>query len=255
MILHHNTKSWMDTWAGPQLTLRLDAGLSEEATQKLDKALTRVDAVVEVRRVTLAEATSRLGEYVGQDRELLALLKEEVRPAIEVKLESGLENVAVLHPFIERLEQTPGIVDVDVQEGWSSSVRSLIESLHSWIRLLVAILFITATIAVTLGVRLACVESGQEVSLWRMLGARDGGLLASSHGAVLGGVGAFLGLVSLWAFFTFAMAPVLGRALGYVGDLSVSFMPWTSSLLFVFAGAALGAIGGWWAVEKNQYVG
>jgi len=213
-----------------------------------------VPNVMAVRYVSKGEALASLKRVLGKDAAVVDNLPANPLPAsIEITPTAEAATPDGARTLIARLGTLPEAEEVEGGVDW-------VERLSHWQRLLVAIglgfgapLGLAALLTVTTATTLVLHSRRDETEIMRLVGAPEAairlplllqGLIQGLFGALL----ALGGLVVLYRLATPQLEPLLNLT---VGLPRVEFLPASVVVRLLFAGAALGAFGGWLARGRS----
>lgn len=250
-LAERNLESATSRWgSGVQMVVYLEDGTPRERVDRIVGALEQLPAVSGTRYVSEADALERLRESLGEQDELVAGIERDMLPAsIEISLRDGVRDVAAAHPVIERLENVPGVEEVEFPGAWVDRMTSLSSALSYAAWFLLLLVAIASAYVVASALRLALAGRTREVATLELLGASRSFVRAPIlfEGLLQGVAGGLMSLAVLWALFH-ATAESVGGALGTAfGQFEVSFLPAGDLLGVVALGAAFGLVGSWLA--------
>ncbi len=245
------TSRWDD---GVQMVVYLDDGVTPERARAIAGVLASVHAIERVDYVPPDAAYRRLGEALGNRRDLLDGVETGFLPgSLEVRLAGGVRGVASASPVIERLRRTPGVEEVEFLGDWVDRLSALLAALRA-AAIALAFLVGGACVYVIGGtIKLGMYARRDELDVLRLVGATDGfiRLPLLVEGALQGLVGAGLALGGLYAVYRLG-APALERMLSSaLGGLQLTFFPATLALAALGGGLVLGILGSWLAEGRH----
>lgn len=246
-----NLESATARWgSGVQMVVYLEDGTPPERVDRIVEALEQLPAVSGTHYVSEDEAMDRLRESLGEQDELVAGIETDMLPAsIEISLRDGVRDVAAAHPVVERLENVPGVEEVEFPGAWVDRMTSLSSSLsHAAWFVLLLVAFAAASMVLA-ALRLTLAGRRREVATLELLGASRRFVRAPMlvEGVLQGVAGAVVSLAVLWTLFRVTSEPVGGALGAAFGEFQVSFLPAADLLGVVALGAALGLVGSWLA--------
>lgn len=219
--------------------LRLVVYLEEEPLPEmlvqLQKKIKDFGETEKITYVSRKEAFERLGQLLGDDRDVLAHVDPLfLPPSIEVVPAKDLKTLSQIELFSQYLSKLPGAIKVQYGQGWIKRFNYFTKLLRIIVLLSGGLLILTATFMVAHTVRLTVAARQAELKILRLLGATRNyirmpflleGLLQGLLGSVLGLLA--LGLLFQWiknrfytpSFFdffefTFFSPPIIGIIIG-----------------------------------------
>jgi cell division transport system permease protein len=213
---------------------------------------------------TIEETVDRSGlsarrEYISKDEARRRFRRDyrdlavaadtlEVNPfpaSVEVRLlaEGSGEGVDAL---VTKLATTPGVADVRFDRRWMQRLMGVLALVRGAGVFLAAVLAIAAALSVANVVRLATYARRDEIEIMQLVGAPAAYVRGPfiAEGVIQGGVGAVLGLLSLWILFAVMNARYGRMASESLGLESLSFLPVGLTIAILAGGMALGCLGG-----------
>ena len=250
-----NVETATARWGGGvHMVVYLDEGTPAERAHAIGAALDGLAAVEHVEYVAPEAALERLRGFLGEQDELAAGIEVGMLPAsLEVTLGAGIKDVAAAHPIIDRLENTPGVEEVEFLGEWVEQLTTLTVALRraAWFLLLLVGLACIYIVATTL--RLSAQLHRSEAAALDLLGASRGFVRAPiiAEGILQGVMGAMIAAGLLWLMFR-ATAPAIAEALpAAFGPMGPAFLPVADIALLIGMGAGCGLIGSWLASGRR----
>lgn len=190
----------VDAWAeGAEISVYLHADAGEAERRLIETRLTGADAVTSVEFVTSAEALARFTRSFPDLRDVTASLSGNPFPAsFEVRLRDGA-SAAAADGLVSGIRLLPGVDDVRYE-------RDLVQRLLSGVRaarlagtVVTLTLLLGAALTVTAVVRLSMQARRDDMHIMALVGAPVSFIRGPfvAEGALLGGLGALLGLTVL----------------------------------------------------------
>ncbi len=238
-------------WASPlRVTVFLSDGATGEQTESLRSALAALPEVAEARYVSPAEARAALGQ--GGDRAVTSAPVELFPATIELRLVPSAVTAARAAGVADRVRRLPMVADVETYRGFTERLRALLSGGRVAVAVMALGVLLCVLAVVSNTIRMSLAARLREIEVLRLVGATPSYVRGPFllEGAMLGGLGAALALVSLGALFFLGRAQfeaTLGAALG----VSPVFLSWTVLLAFLAGGGALGAMGSAAALRRG----
>lgn len=254
-------RSWQ---SGAGMIVYLDDGASPAQAARIARALAALPAVERVRYVPPERALDQVRDLLGPGTDVAANLLPGMLPgSLEVELRPGALDVVRAHPLVARLERTPGVDDVAFADDWVGRVSGFTGAIEragrmaGWLATGACVWILL--VAIRLGWaggergarwarRGAGGAAGGPARAWYVSGATRWFVSAplAVEGAVIGAVGAALGLVALALLFAAAHGPVetaLAAAFGAPVP-GLHFLAWGEIARLLGLGAVVGAAAG-----------
>jgi cell division transport system permease protein len=173
----------------------------------------------------------------------------EVNPfpaSVEVRLLAENTNGEAVDALVTKLATTAGVADVRFDRRWMQRLLGVLALVRGAGVFLVAVLAVAAALTVANVVRLATYARRDEIEIMQLVGAPAAYVRGPfiAEGVIQGGIGAVIGLLSLWAVFAVMNARYGRMASESLGLESLSFLPVGLTISILAGGMALGCLGG-----------
>jgi cell division transport system permease protein len=173
----------------------------------------------------------------------------EVNPfpaSVEVRLLAENTNGEAVDALVTKLAPTAGVADVRFDRRWMQRLLGVLALVRGAGVFLVAVLAVAAALTVANVVRLATYARRDEIEIMQLVGAPAAYVRGPfiAEGVIQGGIGAVIGLLSLWAVFAVMNARYGRMASESLGLESLSFLPVGLTISILAGGMALGCLGG-----------
>jgi cell division transport system permease protein len=173
----------------------------------------------------------------------------EVNPfpaSVEVRLLAENTNGEAVDALVTKLATTPGVADVRFDRRWMQRLLGVLALVRGAGVFLVAVLAVAAALTVANVVRLATYARRDEIEIMQLVGAPAAYVRGPfiAEGVIQGGIGAIIGLLSLWVVFAVMNARYGRMASESLGLESLSFLPVGLTISILAGGMALGCLGG-----------
>jgi cell division transport system permease protein len=248
----HAVASWRDR---VRVTIYLKQEPSTTAAAALVQRVQAMPGVASVRYVSRSAALDTLKKVLGKDSSATESLSGNPLPAsIEVTPSMQATTPDGARLLIERLTALPEADEVSGGVEWIERLGRL-QRLVTLVGLgFGAILAVAAILTVTTATTLVLHARRYETEIMRLVGApefaiRTPLLLQGMVQGVIGAAIALGGLAAVHYFVAPRLRPLMTVALGID---AITFLPLLHMLAIAFAGAALGALGGFLARGRRE---
>lgn len=213
--------------------LRLIVYLEQEVPaafrQEFKKKITDFDKVEKIVFISREEAFARLSKQLGQESDVLEDLDPSFLPySVEIFPSNNLKSLTRIKDFSDYLVSLPGAVKVQYGQEWIERFGYFISLLRIIVILSGALLILTSVFMVSYTIRLTLESRQEELEILRFLGATDryirGPVIV--EGFLLGIIGAFSGLLSLFFLFQWIKNHFSGPV--FMNLFELSFLPWAN---------------------------
>lgn len=247
LLISTNLQSVVQRWAtAAEMSVYLRDDLEPATRDALLQELRTHSAVASVEFVAKDQALERFKSDFPELADVAVSTDNPFPPSIEVRLHTDPASTGAADGIAAQLATRDGIVDVRYDRQWLSRLMAAVTSIRIGGFVIAAILVLGAAFTVSAVVRLSLQARHEELDIMQLVGAPFSFIRGPSlaEGALLGGIGATLSLVLLWAVFTSGRGQ-LNAALaswGSVGELQ--FLSIGDGFLLVAAGLVVGALSG-----------
>lgn len=251
LLVLENVGATARRWGAPvRVTVFLAESASAENVEALRSALGALPEVDEVRYVSPSEARAALG--AGGDRAVTSAPVELFPATLELRLTPAAVSNDRVASVAERVRRLPMVADVETYRGFTERLRGLLigGQTAAGVMALAVLLCVLAVVSNT--VRMSLASRRQEIEVMRLVGASPSYVRAPFllEGAMLGGLGAVLGVVVLGVAFL-ALRGQFEHTLGAMLGLRPVFLSGTLLMLVVGVGCALGTVGSAVALRRG----
>lgn len=228
-----------------------DPALQEEYRHKIET----FDQVEKIDFVSRLAAYDRFKEQLNENQDVLQEIPHDFLPAsIEIYPKRSLDTLSRIKLFSEYLQGLPGVLKVQYGREWVDRFYSFIQLLRIIVFLSGALLILTTSFMMAHSIRLTMLNRKKELELLRLVGA-------SAHyirvpffleGAILGALGAGIGLGALYLLFSWIELRFSGQ--GVPGMFSFSFFSGPSVAVIIVLATLLCAGGSFTSTRKILYL-
>lgn len=241
LLVVTNLSAVRERWSrAGRATVYLRDNATEQEVTDLVTALEKTHGVRRVRHVTSAEARR---EVVADDADsALASLPVTAFPS---SLELGFTDEVTdgdLQTIALKLQALPAVETVETYRKWTERLSSLLSGGVTAAAALAIVVMCAVFSVISSTMRLLLSRRRIEVEVLRLVGATNSFVRRPFviEGAMQGAAGAAAAIAILGGLFLLVRGRFDHELANLLG-LSPSFLPWTVSLGFVFAGGLLGA--------------
>ncbi len=247
LLVSANLRSLVEQWASSaELSVYLRDDVDDAWRRALLDELSAHAAVAGAEYVSKAAALDR---FRGDFPELADVADAANNPfpsSIEVRLHTDPASSGAADAMAAGLTEREGVVDVRYDREWLSRLMAIIASIRLVGATAAAVLILGAAFTVAAVVRLSLQARREEVDIMQLVGAPFSFIRGPSiaEGTILGGLGALLSLLTLWALFA-ATREQLTAAVAEWGNVeALRFLAFPEALLLVGSGLAVGGVAG-----------
>jgi cell division transport system permease protein len=247
LLISANLQSVFERWASAaEMSIFLRDDVDERTRQTLMDDVRGHAAVAATEFVSKADALERFKVDFPELADVAASAENPFPPSIEVRLKTDPASTGAAEAMAEQLRERPGVVDVRYDRLWLSRLLAVITSIRLAGLAIGAILVLGAAFTVAAVVRLSLQARREELDIMQLVGAPFSFIRgpAIAEGTLLGGSGALLSLVVLWAVFATTRTQVneAVAAWGNVGELR--FLSFAEALVLIASGLIVGGLAG-----------
>ncbi len=248
LVIDTNVARLMARWteaAELSVYLRDDVGPGQRAA--LETLLAESPVVRRYEYVSKDQALARFRRDFADLAGLIGALEDNPLPAsYEVRLRSDAAGHDAVAALAGRLAQLDGVADVRFDRVWLSRLALAIRLLQATSLAVIVIVGVAAALTVANVVRLAAYARRDELEIMELVGAPLAYVRGPfvTEGVLQGGLGALVGLGSLWAVYTVAAGRYGPWVAGAFGLEGLSFLPGPTMAGIVLGGMAVGCAGG-----------
>ncbi|MBI3401051.1 MAG: ABC transporter permease [Acidobacteria bacterium] len=242
-------------WSGAaEMSVYLKDDVTDTERRAIDAALAPGVVIASHEYASKAAALARFKRTFGELASAIDALGDNPLPAsFEVRLRPGQAAAQGLDALGQRLQQTPGVVDVRYDRQWLDRLLSAIAIVRGVGLVLGSVLTFAAALTVANVVRLALYARRDELDIMQLVGAPQVYIRGPfvMEGMLQGGIGAAAALVGLAAAFLALRGRYLVPLASAINFTSIQFLPASLCVLLVVGGMAVGCLGGLVAAWKS----
>lgn len=248
LLIAGNIQAIVDRWAeAAEMSIYLQEEVDEATRGQLVSDLQAHPAVAAVEFVSREQARQRFTTDFPELADIATSMENNPFPAsLEVRLHTTPEATGATEALAAQLTTRPGIADVRYDRQWLDRLLMVVRGIQVAGLTIAAVLVIGAAFTVAAVVRLSTTARHDEIEIMELVGAPFSFIRGPSiaEGTLLGGIGAGLALVVLWAIFLATRAQ-FGEALaGLVGNTDFQFLRIRESVMLIAAALAVGGLAG-----------
>ncbi len=246
-LISANLQAVVARWSSAaEMSVYLQDDVDEATREALVAELTGHPAVAGVEHVSKTQAVERfkadfpeLGDVAGNETTAFP-------SSLEVRLRTDPASTGAAEAMAGRLIERPGVADVRYDVRWLDRLLTIVTAIRYAGLAMAIVLILGAAFTVAAVVRLSLQTRHDEIDIMGLVGAPltfiRGPFVA--EGALLGGTGAGIALLVLWALFV-SIRPRLNEAVAGLASIGeVRFLGVLDGLLLVVAGCVVGALAG-----------
>ena len=247
LLVSANMQSVVQRWASAaEMSVYLRDEVDASSRDALMRQLSEHAAVANVEYVSKEQALARFKSDFPELADVAVSTENPFPPSIEVHLRTDAASAGAADAIVGQLTTRADVADVRYDRQWLARLMAVVTSVRIGGFAIAAVLVLGAAFTVSAVVRLSLQARRDELDIMQLVGAPLSFIRGPSvaEGALLGGMGALLSLVVLWAIFASARGQ-LNAALaswGSVGELR--FLSAGDGLLLIAAGLVVGATSG-----------
>jgi cell division transport system permease protein len=247
LLISANLQSVVNRWASAaEMSVYLRDDHDAAMRQTLLDELQTHAAVAAVEFVSKEQALERFKVDFPELADVAVTTENPFPPAIEVRLRTDPTSSGAAEGLAELLGQRDGVVDVRYDQQWLSRLLAVLASIRVAGIIIAGVLMLGAAFTVTAVVRLSLQARSEELEIMQLVGAPFSFIRgpAIAEGTLLGGIGALVSLVVLWAVFATTRTQLneAAAAWGSVGELR--FLGFTEAAFLIASGLLVGGLAG-----------
>lgn len=235
-----------------ELSVYLREDANDQTRVALEGYLRAQPPVLDVESVSKARALERFVQDFPELADVAASLDDNPFPAsLEVRLRPGTASEAQAEALAQSLIGRDGVADVRYDRRWLARLQALVTGGRLVGGVVAAVLMLGAAFTVGAVVRLSLHARRDELEIMQLVGAPFAYLRGPAvvEGALLGGAGAVLAVLALWALHA-----GVGRSLGasFASALALGTLEFLGArelVLMAASGVGVGALAGWLAAR------
>lgn len=253
-LILDNAQRVMDAWQGSvRITLYLKSSVSEDEARSLTETLEGDKAVESVRFISREEALQEYRQMSGFDEVLEALEENPLPPVVVVT--PGLESLTSGggEAMLDRFNEMEQVDMAQYDSRWIKRLLAILEILQRAVLILSALLAVAVALIIGNSIRLTINNRRTEIEVNKLFGATNAFVQRPFlYSGLIHGVGG--GLLA-WALVAAALmlldAPIERLAGLYHSEFRLHGLRWREFGLLLLAGAVLGIVGSWLAVQRQ----
>lgn len=243
-----NLQRLVEQWASAaEMSVFLRDDIGEAARAALESELAAHRAVMAVEYVSKENALARFKSDFPELADVSQTGAENPFPAsIELRLRTDPESTGAADALAAQIVERAGVADVRYDRQWLSRVMTLVNAIRFAGIAIAGVLVLGAAFTVAAVVRLSLFARRDEIEIMRLVGAPFAFIRGPSvaEGTVIGGVGATVSLVLLWALYRAARTR-LGEGLNALtGTADVRFLDSFEAGFIIVAALLVGGLTG-----------
>jgi len=253
-LLLDNTQRLTDTWDGAmQINLFLKYNVSGENASSLVQTLQNHADIEEVKFIDRDEA---LEEYRNNSGFADALSSLEDNPLpIVLLLQPAEKAIASVesNKLLDYLHSLEEVESAQLDRQWASRLFAIIDLFQRAVIILSTLLAFAVLLIVGNTIRLSIYNRRSEIEINQLFGATDGFIQRPFmySGLIHGVAGSIMAWLLIFTSLKLLQPPVLHLSSLYQSDFHLENLNAAESLILILAGACLGLIGSWIAVQRH----
>jgi cell division transport system permease protein len=247
LLASANLQSVVDRWASAaEMSVYLRDGLEEATRQALLDDLRGHAAVAAVEFVSKEQALERFKSDFPELADVAVTTENPFPPSIEVRLRTDPASTGAADALATQLGERDGVVEVRYDQQWLARLLGVLTSLRLAGIVVAGVLMVGAAFTVVAVVRLSLQARSEELDIMQLVGAPFSFIRgpAIAEGTLLGGIGALLSLVVLWAVFATTRTQLNQAVAGWGNVGELRFLSLAESALLIAIGLLVGALAG-----------
>jgi cell division transport system permease protein len=243
-----NLQRIVEQWASAaEMSVFLRDDLDETVRAQLAADLVSHRAVAAVEYVSKDRALARFKTDFPELADVAETGGENPFPAsLELRLRTDPESTGAADALATQLVERVGVADVRYDRQWLTRVMTLVTGIRVTGAVIAGVLVLGAAFTVAAVVRLSLFARRDEIEIMRLVGAPFAFIRGPSvaEGTVIGGAGASVALVLLWAFYLTAKTRIADTLSSLTGPGELHFLAATDASLIVLAALVVGGLTG-----------
>ena len=247
LLLSANLQSVVQRWASAaELSVYLRDDVDASAREALIAELNAHAAVESIEFVAKQDAVERFKKDFPELADVATTTENPFPASLEVRLRPDAASTGAADGIASTLGNRAEVADVRYDRQWLSRLIAVVGGVRIAGLVIAGVLVLGAAFTVSAVVRLSLEARREELDIMQLVGAPYVFIRGPSvaEGTLLGGIGAILSLLVLWALFVSTRGQ-LNSALqswGSVGELR--FLSPFEAVSLVAAGVVVGAVAG-----------
>jgi cell division transport system permease protein len=243
-----NLQRLVEQWASAaEMSVFLRDDIDDATRTALQTELAGHRAVAGVEYVSKENALARFKSDFPELADVSNTGSANPFPAsLELRLRTDPESSGAADALATQLAERPGVADVRYDRQWVERVLTLVTGLRLAGLVIAGVLVLGAAFTVAAVVRLSLFTRRDEIEIMRLVGAPFAFIRGPSvaEGTVIGGLGASVALLLLWALYEAARSRLGDSLAALTGAAQVQFLGSADASLIIFAALIVGALTG-----------
>jgi cell division transport system permease protein len=248
LLVSVNVQQAIDRWLeAAELSVYLQEDVSDETRAALEQFLRAQPVVLAVEFISKARAIERFRADFPELNDVTASLADNPFPAsLEVRLRTDPTSGADADALARDLGGREGVADVRYDRQWLARLQTLVTAGRVAAALAAGVLMLGAAFTVAAVVRLSLHARRDELDIMQLVGAPLSFIRGPSvvEGVLLGGAGAAVALVGLWALYLAVGRWLGGDLAGIIGAGQLRFLGVREVAMLLGGGLGIGAVAG-----------
>jgi cell division transport system permease protein len=248
LLVSLNVQRVIDRWReAAEMSVYLQDAVDQQAQQTLEQLLRSHAAVAGVEYISKPGALDRFRQDFPELTDVTGTIGENPFPAtFEVRLRPGTSAADAAETLAEELKGQPGVADVRYDRRWLSRLISIVTFARIAGLIIAGVLMAGAAFTVAAVVRLSLHARRDEIEIMQLVGAPFSFIRGPfvAEGVLLGGLGALLAFVALWAGQTVLLQWLGADLAGAFGAGSARFLGVREVFILLAGGLGVGAASG-----------
>jgi cell division transport system permease protein len=247
LLVAANVERFVEQWASAaEMSIYLRDGVDAAAKDELIAELSAHNAVAGVEFVSKDEALARFKNDFPELGDIATSGENPFPASLEVRLHTDPASAGAADAMAQQLVERPGVADVRYDQQWLGRLMAMVRTIRLSGMAVAAVLVLGAAFTVAAVVRLSLAARHEELDIMHLVGAPFAYIRgpAIAEGTLLGGIGAVISLVLLWAVLVGVRRQVSDAVAGFTRVEELRFIGPQDALLLVLAGLIVGALAG-----------
>jgi cell division transport system permease protein len=247
LVASSNLQSIVSRWASAaEMSIYLQDEVDEAAGKTLAAEIGGRRGVAGVEVVTKEQALARFKTDFPELGDMVAASTNPFPASIEVRLQADPVSAGVADGMATELAKHPGVADVRYDGQWLTRVGAIVTGVRVAGIIAAVVLILGAAFTVASVVRLSLAARHEEIDIMQLVGAPAAFIRGPfvAEGTLLGGLGAALAVVVLWAGFSFLRPRITESMAGLATAADARFLEVPEALLLVVTGCLVGGLAG-----------
>ena len=255
VTINLNLESVLKEWSKSfGIIVYLDENTAGEEEAVLKNNFMKDPDILAVEYISKEQALNEVRNILGANALVLDVFNENPLPSsFELKLKSDMLEPALVRQKAARIEQIPGVKEVQYGENWLSSLNNMSRALKTGSMFFGCAIFIAVTFMMYSTIKIFYNKRKYNIETQKLLGAPRSfiRLPFMIEGLFIGTASGFLSSFILFAIYSFTSLKIV-EFIPSIG-LVVTSLPMMVYISVPLAGAAMSIIGSLIAVGKISY--